>query len=470
VNYYIPHRQKEGYGLHADAVKKIARNGSALLITVDCGVSDRQSVALARNSGMDVVVTDHHQIPSHSLPDCPVINPHQPGCRFPFKDLSGVGLAFFLAIALRSALREMGWFEDVHEPDLKEYLDLVALGTIADRSPMLDQNRILVNHGMETMSRSRWEGIRAIKEVASVTTSALKGDDLAFKMAPRLNAPGRLGDASIGIEILTTKGSRTARNMALELNSANIKRQTIERKILAKIEDMLPESEDIGNRRTIVLAGENWHAGVLGIVANRIMERFHRPCLVMNVKDGVAVGSGRSIEGFPLYDALKRLDHLFEKFGGHSQAAGFTISASRIDILSKKLETFAQETLETEDLIPSITADAELGLAQLSKDLVSQIEMFEPFGSFNPAPIFLARALQVLGIRIVGEHHLKLRIGYKGKRYDAIGFGLADRCPSKGDMINMLYIPEMNAWQGYEKLQLRIIDLETWPGRELTRP
>ena len=460
VSYYIPNRLKEGYGLNKEAIEKIANRGTDLMITVDCGVSNMEEIAFARSLSMNVVVTDHHQVPADFQANCPVINPHQEGCPFPFKDLAGVGLAFFLAVAIRYDLRKRGWFKSRPEPDLRAYLDLVALGTVADRVPLLGQNRILVNSGLINMARTRWPGINALIKVASIGTSEITSDDLAFRLAPRLNAPGRMGDPEVGLKMLTVKESHMARDFAMGANAANNQRQRVEREILENIEGMIKTTEGAKDRRTLIFAGENWHKGVLGIVASRLTDKYHCPSLVFSIQDGMAVGSGRSIDGFNLYKALGRIGHLFEKFGGHAHAAGFTLKADNLDILKSELEAIACDTFGDETPVPTIEVDAEIALKDITFETIRQVKALSPFGEGNPEPLFCTRALEVLGSSIVGERHLKLRVRQEGMCFEAIGFGLAEKYPLNGKTINMVFSPEVNRWEGYDRIQLKVIDLE----------
>ncbi|UCF55768.1 MAG: single-stranded-DNA-specific exonuclease RecJ, partial [Deltaproteobacteria bacterium] len=408
VSFYIPNRLTEGYSLNPEAIEKMAKDGVGLIITVDCGTANRKEIDLAREWGMKIVVTDHHQIPKDFEPICPVINPHRSDSSFPFQNLAGVGLAFFLAIAVRAVLREKGWFRNRPEPDLKNYLDLVALGTVADMVPLLDQNRILVKWGIERMKTSSWPGIKAVQEIAAVNISGITPYDLAFKFAPRLNAPGRMGSADIGIQVLTTDDPTIARDLARQLNTLNSERQSIEQGILDQIEEVIISMGDLEDRRTLVLSGNGWHRGVLGIVASRLVDRYHRPTLVMDIQDGMATGSGRSIDGFNLHQALARLEHLFERFGGHYHAVGFALDVTNIEVLAKELEALALRALSEDDLIPKIEIDAEIALPDLTLQTVKHIESLSPFGPGNPEPIFYSHGLQVVDSRVVGERHLKL--------------------------------------------------------------
>ena len=457
VATYVPDRLKEGYGLNKKAVERIKRDGTGLIITVDCGISNNKEAVLAKRLGMGMVITDHHQIPSGFQPQCPVVNPHQPDCSFPFKGLSGVGLAFFLAVGLRTALRNRGWFKSRGEPDLRDYLDLVALGTMADRVPLVGQNRILVAGGVSRMGNSIWPGIRALMTVSGVSRSDISSDDLSFRIAPRLNAPGRMGDSLMGLRVLMAEKDREADVLANKIDAANLKRQAVERDILDQAIVMIEDQAD--HKRIIFLGSEGWHPGVLGIVASRLVDRYHKPAMIAAIRDGIAVGSGRSIDGFDLYGAMKKAAHYFERFGGHSHAAGFTLPESGLEKLKEEMETEAQAHLQPKDLIPTINVDAELFFRNITLDVIHQIRDLAPFGEGNPEPVFMARSVKVFESRVVGDHHLKLRVGQGEQTFDAIGFGLGNRHPLKGTRLDVLFTPEINRWQGSERVQLKIIDL-----------
>jgi single-stranded-DNA-specific exonuclease len=460
ASFYVPDRLTEGYGLNPEAVKKITEDGTGLIITVDCGTSNRNEINLARKRGVGVVVTDHHQIPKDFEPTCPVLNPHRSDSSFSFESLAGVGVAFFMIIAVRAALRDKGWFEDREEPDLRDYLDLVALGTVADMVPLIDQNRILTKWGIERMKSPSWLGIEAMKEVAALNPAGITPYDLAFKLAPRLNAPGRLRSAGVGIQLLTTEDPALARRLAHQLNTLNSERQGIEQAILEQIEEKIISMKDLGERRTLVLSGHDWHRGVLGIVASRLVGKYHRPTLLLDVRDGMAVGSGRSIDGFNLHQALQRLSHLFERFGGHYHAAGFTLKVSHVQALTNELEDLAQEVLSEDDLIPRIEIDRSISLSDLNPETIRDIQSLAPFGSGNPEPLFHSQNLDVIHSMIVGERHLKLKVGQGERVMEAIGFDFSDWHPLQGEAIDMVFTPEINEWQGYKKIQLKIVDLQ----------
>ncbi|MEW6669492.1 MAG: single-stranded-DNA-specific exonuclease RecJ [Thermodesulfobacteriota bacterium] len=460
LSHYIPNRLTEGYGLHASAVRRSSPVKGGLLVTVDCGVSGTAEIRVLQDLGMKVIVTDHHQIPEAFEAICPTVNPHRPDCPFPFKGLSGAGVAFFLLVALRSRLREAGWFESLPEPDLRDYLDLVALGTVADMVPLADQNRILVSSGLERIRDSRWPGLLAIQEACEFGPSPRTSDDLAFRVAPRLNASGRMGEAEAGIALLTADNLPLARRLAGRLNRLNVERQEAETAVLNEIEATLPSRVDPNSRRTLVFAGEGWHRGVLGIVASRLVEKYHRPTIVLDVRDGVAAGSGRSIPGFDLYHALTKLGPLLSRFGGHRQAAGLGLEVSRIEAFAEGLEAVALEQIRPEDLVAAIEVDAEAALQELDVPAAARLSSYGPFGSGNPEPVFYSGDLEVLEARTVGDRHLRIRVRQGAAVADGIGFGLADRYDPRSRRVNLVYRPGIHEWQGLRRVELKVMDME----------
>jgi single-stranded-DNA-specific exonuclease len=457
VSYYVPHRLKEGYGLNEQAVRRIAENGRGLLLTVDCGISNLEEIRIAKTLGLEIVVTDHHQVPGPLEPLCPMVNPQRPDCCFPSKDLAGVGVAFLLAVSVRAALRKRSWPGPL--PDLREYLDLVALGTVADRAPIIGQNRILVKNGMKRLLRSRWEGIRALNRICHVMGPALTTYDLSFKLAPRLNAPGRMEGPELGMEILTTCESTAAYELATRLNTSNAKRQELERRILDQIEGILEDSGHVARSKILFLARENWHPGVLGIVASRLVDRYHRPAFVMTYRDGTVKGSARSVRGFNIHGALSRFDHLFDRFGGHAQAAGFTFKAEHFDRLRDGLEEMARQILTDHELRPSLDIDAALGLGDVDLEMVLDVEALAPFGEGNPEPVFLTRGLEVMWSKVIAERHLKLALREGREVFEVIGFGQAQKRPQLGKRVDMVFTPEMEHWQGNRRVRLRMLDI-----------
>ncbi len=452
---YIPKRLSEGYGLSARGVDAAAKQGASVMVTVDCGITSVAEALLCRQAGIDLIVTDHHA-PSEQLPDAfAIINPLQPGCLFPFKSLAGVGVAFHLVIALRGRLRTLGRLPEA-VPDIREYLDLVALGTVADVVPLLGANRALVSYGLKQLTASPRVGVQALKEVSGVTGEVGCGA-VGFRLAPRINAAGRLDDAALGLKLLLTSDGATAKSIASALDDSNAERQTLERSTLEEARGMLAEGACRG-RKSIVLGSKLWHPGVIGIVASRIAELFHRPVILFAFEDGTGRGSGRSISRFHLLDAIRSCaDHLL-RFGGHSHAAGLSIAEAELERFALSFDEAAAGLLDAETLIPSIAYDLELSAAQIVESLPGELDRMKPFGMGNPEPLFLLRGAAISGSRVLKGGHLKLTISSAGRSFDAIGFGLADKDLS-GGRVDLLFTPGINVWNGKSSLQLTVKDL-----------
>ena len=453
---YIPKRLTEGYGLSAQGVAAAAQAGAKVLVTVDCGITAVAEALLCREAGVDLIVTDHHT-PAAELPDaCAIVNPLQAGCPFPFKSLAGVGVAFHLVVALRAHLREEGRFDRGGEPDLREYLDLVALGTIADVVPLLGTNRVLTSYGLKQLSSGSRVGIEALKEVAGITGDIGCGA-VGFRLAPRINAAGRLEDAALGLELLLCGDPARARTIAKELDEANAERQSLERTTFEEARAMLEQGACRG-RKSIVLGSEQWHPGVIGIVASRIVEMFHRPAILFAFEDGTGRGSGRSISRFHLLDAIKSCaDHLL-RFGGHSHAAGLSIAQDELERFALSFDEAAQEVLDADALTPTLAYDLELEAPAIDQGLVKELERLKPFGMGNPEPLFVLKGAVVEESRALRGGHLKLKVGQGGRSFDAIAFGLAEKGIPAG-RVDLLFSPAINVWNGRTSLQLTVKDL-----------
>ncbi len=455
--YHIPMRLTDGYGLSGEAIQRAVATGSRLLISVDCGVSAHQEARLAEELGIDLIITDHHQ-PSTELPVCyALINPHLPGNRFPWSELAGVGVAFFLMLGLRRKLRQDNYFKGRTEPDLRYLLDLVALGTIADIVPLGGVNRILVKNGLPLLEQGLRSGVAALKEVAQVkqVTSGVVG----FRLAPRLNAAGRLEDAALGVQLLLGKDPRVCQELARRLDGFNRERQTIEEQTLNEAIAMV--EEDLRpNRHSIVLAASQWHSGVIGIVASRLVERYHRPTVLIALDQGEGKGSARSIRGFHLYQALCSCAAPLMGFGGHAMAAGLSIEAAKVCEFAELFEQAARAALTTETLQPVAWHDGQITLAELTSELVRELEDLNPFGAGNPQPAFVSRACRVTGLRVLGEKHLKFNVEQGSCQLSAIAFGMADRYDQLAGQVDLLYRPGINRWRGTESLQLQVIDFK----------
>jgi single-stranded-DNA-specific exonuclease len=461
VSFYIPHRLNEGYGLNEAAIKGIAEKGANLLITVDCGSSSPSELALAQRLGLEVVVTDHHQIPGDFQTTCPTINPMRPDSPFPFRELSGVGLAFYLAIAIRSHLREGGFFNKGPEPDLRPYLDLVALGTVADIVPLAEENRIFVKKGLTTLREGERPGIRALREVSGIKEGQeLTTDDIAFRLAPRLNALGRLGSATSAVRMLTTGSESEAESTAKRMEYLNSQRQAIESRITSESREKIEGMEDLDTRRTLVLFDPKWHRGVVGIVASKIVEQYYRPTLVLALEGDFLKGSGRSIEGFDLYQALSELSDLLDHFGGHHYAAGVSLHAGKVREFCERFEQIASKRIDPGYLMPRVEVDATLDLDAVTPQLLKELDMLMPYGYGNPQPLFCAGPLEVTSSRVVGTSHLRLKVRQRGITFDCIAFGKAPFHPLDGMSVDILFHIGTNTWQGIESIQLTIVDIK----------
>jgi single-stranded-DNA-specific exonuclease len=457
IQPYIPHRVNEGYGLNTQAIDQLAAEGVRLLITVDCGISNIAEVAHARALGIDVIVTDHHT-PPEQLPDAlAVVNPKQPGCEYPFKQLVGVGIAFKLVQALaRLGLRPGSLRRE-------ELLDVVALGTVADMGPLVGENRVLVKYGLESINATQRPGLKALISVAGLAQGRVTSSDIGFMLGPRLNAAGRLDDAVLAYQLLLAEDQAVAQTLAERLNEANTKRQHTTREVQAAALELARTSGKAENR-IVVLDGADFPAGVVGLVAARIVEELARPVLLIERGEPTSRGSARSVPGFSIIDALQECDELLVRYGGHSAAAGFTIESARIASLERRLLEFASQRLP-ESPEPVLEIDAEVPLAALSWELLAQLGALEPVGQSNPQPMFMSRRVCVTGAWTRGAEgqHLKLRVKDEagGAAHDAIAFRLGHLAGyfAKHPWIDIAYTFEAHEWQGNRDLQLNIKDL-----------
>jgi single-stranded-DNA-specific exonuclease len=462
VPYYLPHRMREGYGLNAEAVRKLAAQGIRVLITVDCGITGHEEVHLARQLGMDVIVTDHHQVPP-TLPDgVAVLNPHQPGCPYPAKELSGVGVAFKLVTALRSRLRrEAGWASRL--PNLRRHLDLVALGTLADIAPLMDENRVLVRYGLQELTRSEKIGVQALKQVAKIQAQTIGPRQVGFMLAPRLNAAGRLAAAKAGVELLLSEDAGRAAKLAGYLDKVNRDRQVVQAQIYEEAKAALEADGDLGARWAIVLASERWHPGVVGIVASKLVEEYGRPTILIGLEDDAGKGSGRSIAAFHLYRALVACQEHLVGFGGHEHAAGVRIARTQIAAFQEAFNRVARERLTAADCAPTLAIDAEVALADIDEGFMDFLTRLEPFGEGNPPPVLMARAVEVAGTpTLVGkdQQHLRLTVRQGQTVLRAIGFRLGGRLQeAKQGLLDIAFTPQRHLWNGLEERQLLLLDL-----------
>jgi single-stranded-DNA-specific exonuclease len=459
VQAYVPHRLREGYGLNENAVRTLAKEGVSLLVTSDCGTTSHREISLANQLGIDVAVTDHHQSDKEMPPALAVMNPHRPEAQYPFHGLCSGGLAYKVAQAYE---RKYG----SGSVPLESLLDLVALATIADVVPLQDENRLFVREGLTQISRGGRCGIRALKHVAGISRDCTT-ETIAFKLGPRLNAAGRLDEAIKGVRLLTTESEREAKELAEDLERLNRARRDLEAEMLQEALVQVEAREWPGG---IVLYGRGWHLGVVGIVAARIMERFHRPTVVVAVNEqGIGKGSARTVPGFDLYQALTACRDLLMAFGGHPSAAGITIQETRLPEFSERFSSIAETWIRDTHSVPMLHVDSEVQLNEVTLQLIREIGILHPFGAGNPEPTFAVKGLDVLAARMVGEKHLKMTVRQgRSLPFDSIGFGmksLEDHGLSLRTPIDVAFTPELNHWNGYDRIQLRIRDIRA-AGRE----
>ena len=453
VRAYVPHRKREGYGLNAVAVQQLHDEGVSLLVTSDCGTTSHHEIGLAKQLGMDTIVTDHHQTSEAMPPAVAVMNPHRAGAQYPFRGLCSAGLAYKVVQAYQMRYGEAGL-------PLESLLDLVALATIADVVPLQDENRGFVQQGLVQISRGARCGIRALKQVAGVVRDC-SPETIAFKLAPRLNAAGRLDHALLGVQLLTTDSPAEAQRLAERLERLNRERQKIEADVVSEAVEAVNEQE---LPAALVLASRRWHVGVVGIAAARLVERFHRPTVVIAIDErGVGKGSARTIGGFDLYQGLVACQDVLDAFGGHPAAAGVTVQESRLDEFRERFAAVVVEWTRGAPAVPTLHVDAEVQLSEVTDKLIKEIGAFHPFGAGNPEPTFAVKGLEVMESRTVGEKHLKMTVRQgRSMPFDSIGFGmksLLERGIPARAPVDLAFLPELNHWNGYDRIQLRIRDL-----------
>lgn len=458
--YYIPNRITEGYGLHKNTIDEIKASGATLIITVDCGISDHDQVSYAKSIGLDVIIIDHHEI-SGSVPDAiAAINPHRSDCQFPFKHLAAVGVVFNFLIALRGGLRQEGFWANRRYPNLKEYLDLVALGTIGDISPLVDENRIFAKIGLELISEGGRVGVRALKEVCGIEHQAVDAGKASFALLPRINAAGRIASPNDAVQLLLTDNMDEARELARKLDEYNRRRQAEEKNIFQDIIKEIEQKDDSGKTSSFVFASPKWHPGVVGIVASRLVERFSRPVILISLRDGIGKGSGRSIADFNIYQGLKKCESLLLAYGGHQFAAGISIREENIGKFAELLDKVIREGSDTSKFVSRTIIDAQCKLRDINCDLLSQMGMLAPFGSRNPEPVMCARNVNITSPVVVGNNHLRIKVSEDGVSCDSIWFSKGHFLHSlTGTLLDIAFTPQFNDWKRSGDIQLKMKDI-----------
>ncbi len=461
VSYYIPERQSEGYGLNLEALEGLIAKGTDLVITVDCGISSYDIVEAVRDR-LALVITDHHEAPALIPRAIAVVDHKQPNCPYPDKNLAGVGVAYKLCQAI--------WQErtgEVYQADL----DIVALGTVADVVPLVGENRILVKAGLSKMQMQPNRGIEALIDVAGLKDRKITAGHIGFTLAPRLNAAGRVAHATRAVELLTTPSQEEAYEIAEELQETNLERQALELDIheIAR-QDVLKQGPDADY--VVVVGGQDWHPGVIGIVASRLVEEFYKPTLVISIKDGIGKGSCRSIDNCNIYEALQSAEDLLIQFGGHQAAAGFSIKEDKIPALRERLAQYCKEQLAETDYIPIVDIDSQVAIDDIDVPLIEEIETLEPYGMANPTPVLALEEATISDLFLMGQQkkHAKVLLEREDSTIDAIAWNRPDLHASffPGDRVKVAFTVQKNEWNGHVSPQLMIQDMALLEGRSLT--
>ena len=450
VLHHIPHRITEGYGLNKEIITFAKENKVKLMVTADCGTANHKEVEGLRQANIDVIVTDHHEPQGVGLPAASsLINPKLKDSGYPFRDLAGVGVAYKFCQAISGSL-------------LSEDLDLVTLGTIADSVPLNGENRIIAKEGLLRLPDTKREGLRALIDNAGIKNKKFNSTYVSFIIAPRLNASGRMASAELSLRLLMSQSYEEAQSLAKELEQFNRQRQKVEAKILEEAEEMINREMNFKEQKVIVIAKDDWHQGVLGIVASKLADRFYRPAIVISLNEDLCKGSARSIKNFHLFDALVDCKDLLDSFGGHAHAAGLLITKDNIDEFRKSINKLAHERLDFNDLLPSIDIDAELLLSDLNETMVRELDSLEPFGMANPEPLFYTRALQLKGqAQSLGRETLKFWATDGVTTHQVIGFGMAGLLNSltQAESFDLVYTPKIDSWRQDESLILEAKDI-----------
>lgn len=451
--YYLPNRLNDGYGISENGIRKIADDGVTLIISVDCGITSVSETEFACSLNVDMIITDHHE-PKEILPSAvALLDPKIAGCKYPDKNLAGVGVALKLcqALGLSTGLKEELWLP---------FLDLVALGTAADIVPLTGENRIITKFGFELITHSSNAGLKELLAQQNLTGKRITTSQVVFQLAPCINAAGRLGDPQRGVELLLTNKSQTASQYATELLKTNIERRTLDNGVAREALSWVYQNFSPDSDYSLVLGNENWHLGVIGIVASKMVEKFHRPSILFSVgRDGLARGSGRSIPGLHLLNALEHCSDILESFGGHAAAAGLKIRSEKLELFRKRFNEVVKSVLKPEDLVPVVMADAEVDLPQITPKFFRILKQMEPFGPGNMRPVLMCKNLQHrYSPRKVGNNHIKMAVTNGGIVMNAIAFNFGERYTEvcNTNSLAMAFSLEENEWNGSKSLQMKV--------------
>ena len=464
ASYYIPHRIADGYGLGTDFINSRAiPAGVDLIITVDCGSGSSDAVSVARQAGIHTIVTDHHPVARIPGDAVAVINPTRPECHANLAHLAGVGVAFYLIIALRAHLRKTGFWKNRREPNLKHLCDLVAVGTIADVAPLIGENRALATAGLRQINQCARPGIAALMRMSGSPDTPTDAEAIAFRLAPRLNAAGRLVHARMACELLLTDDRQKADRLARALCRLNNRRQSMEQHLLKTILDSLPRPPGQMAQPVLVMDGNRWHEGILGIVASRLVRQFNRPAVVISTRNGMGKGSARSIDGIDLSAVLEGCADLLDRFGGHPLAAGLSLPTANIAAFRSRLETVVGQMTADLGAKPTLSIDAHVPLDTITPELMNSLDRLEPFGQGNPYPLFMDTGVRVHASKTVGDRHCQMVLeseSGKGGKHPAIQFNVAGVPPGVDRFTKIAYRPQWNYWNGRKRLQLIVEDVD----------
>ncbi|MCH8485835.1 MAG: single-stranded-DNA-specific exonuclease RecJ [Candidatus Cyclonatronum sp.] len=458
ARYFIPHRFKDGYGISVEGIEKAIETGATLVLSVDCGITAVDEAAYAREKGLDLIICDHHNA-GDVIPDAfAVLDPKRPGCGYPFDGLSGAGVAFKL---IQATISKLGLPAEMAD----RYLDLVAISIASDIVPLVDENRILMHKGLKILNSSPRIGMRALAKLIKLELGSISTSQIVFSLGPRINAAGRMGDASIAVELMISDNEAEAEQRAHQLEQVNKKRRLTDADTMKHALLMMEQDGNLEEKSVVVLHDRDWHLGVIGIVASRLVDRFCRPTVMLSTVDGYVKGSARSIKGFNIYNALKQCEDLLLQFGGHEFAAGLTMTEDKLPEFKERLQSVASCDLCDESFEPELIVDAELDLSQIDLKFWKILNQFEPFGPQNLRPVFVSRGLKVTGNpTVVGNGHLKMRVSQNGSApFDVIGFNMHQHLPlirnSNGKGIDIAYVLEENFWNNKRSLQIRLKDV-----------
>ncbi len=457
VDYYIPDRIQEGYGVNRDALDKIKENGTKVVITVDTGITAVEETEYAKSIGMDIIITDHHECKETIPAAYAAIDPKRKDCTYPFKNLAGVGVAFKLIQALddNTSVDEL----------IEKYSDLICLGTVADISPLIDENRIIVTKGLEKFSNTENIGLKALIDVSITNNKAITTSTIGYILAPRINASGRLGCASRSVEMFLTSDKEKAYELANDLCEENTTRQQTEQKMFAEALEYIEDNPAIKDDQVLVIAHENWHHGIVGIVSSKITEKFYKPSILFAIDGDEAKGSGRSISGFNLFEALENTNEILEKFGGHELAAGLSIKTENIEKFRESINKQTITKIDENALIPTVSIDAVIKPSYITLETVDEINKLQPFGVDNPSPIFAVRNIKIHKISTMSEgKHLRMTLLKENKFLDAVGFGMGEYYNhlKEGDFIEVAFGLDINDYKGFKNVQLILKDIKPY--------